>query len=93
MPDLTVPEVEAGDGDSQRAVHHEAQAWFRVDGEMARLPTQYYDRSKLLAGDRIEGPAIINQYDTTTVPPPGFTAEIDRFGNIVMAVGAAGAAR
>jgi 5-oxoprolinase (ATP-hydrolysing)/N-methylhydantoinase A len=93
MPDLTVPEVEAGDGDSQRAVHHEAQAWFRVDGEMARLPTQYYDRSKLLAGDRIEGPAIINQYDTTTVLPPGFTAEIDRFGNIVMAVGAAGAAR
>jgi N-methylhydantoinase A/oxoprolinase/acetone carboxylase beta subunit len=93
MPDLTVPEVEAGDGDSQRAVHHEAQAWFRVDGEMVRLPTQYYDRSKLLSGDRIEGPAIINQYDTTTVLPPGFTAEIDRFGNIVMAVGAAGAAR
>ncbi len=93
MPDLTVPEVQTGDGDSQRAVHHEAEAWFRVDGNMVRLPTRYYDRSKLLAGDRIEGPGIINQYDTTTVLPPGFTAEIDRFGNIVMAVGAADAAR
>ena len=93
MPELTVPEVETGDGDAQRAVHHEAEAWFRVDGKMVRMPTQYYDRSKLLAGDRIDGPAIINQYDTTTVLPPGFTAEIDRFGNIVMAVGAAGAAR
>jgi hypothetical protein len=27
---------------------------------------------------------VINQYDTTTVVPPGLTAEIDRFGNIVI---------
>ncbi len=87
MPELTVPEVEKGDGDASAALHHEAEAWFRVDGDLVRLPTRYYDRSKLKAGDRIEGPGIINQYDTTTVLPPGFTAEIDKFGNIVMAVG------
>ena len=96
MPELRVPEVDKGDGDAQRAVHHESESWFRVDGELVRLPTRYYDRSKLRAGDRIEGPGIINQYDTTTVLPPGFSAEIDRFGNIVMAVSAGatvGAAR
>ncbi len=92
MPELTVPEADKGDGDAQRAVHHEAEAWFRVSGELVRLPTSYYDRSNLRAGDRIEGPGIINQYDTTTVLPPGFSAEIDRFGNIVMAVGTGGSA-
>ena len=38
----------------------------------------------LRAGDRIEGPAIVEQYDTTTVIPPGLEAEIDRHGNIVI---------
>ena len=32
----------------------------------------FYERDKLQAGDRIEGPAIIEQYDTTTIVPPGF---------------------
>ena len=50
----------------------------------ARSPTQFYAREALKAGNRIEGPAVINQYDSTTVVPPGLTAEIDRFGNIVI---------
>ena len=37
-------------------------------------------------GQRLEGPAIITQYDSTTVVPPGFTAEVDRFGNIVIRI-------
>ena len=36
------------------------------------------------AGDRLAGPAIVEQYDTTTVIPPGLDAEIDRHGNIVV---------
>ena len=47
---------------------------------------------QLSRGNRIEGPAVINQYDSTTVVPPGFTAEIDRFGNIVIRVDAAAGA-
>ena len=38
------------------------------------------------AGNRLEGPAIVNQYDSTTVIPPGLTAHVDRFGNIVIAI-------
>ncbi len=52
----------------------------------ARSPTRFFAREALKAGNRIEGPAVINQYDSTTVVPPGFTAEIDRFGNIVIRV-------
>ena len=48
------------------------------------MPTRYYDRAALKAGNRLEGPAIVNQYDSTTVIPPGLTARVDRFGNIVI---------
>jgi hypothetical protein len=35
----------------------------------------------------------VNQYDTTTVVPPGVEAHVDRFGNIVIEVGASAEAR
>ncbi len=57
----------------------------------SRRSTPFFDRERLRAGDRIEGPAIIEQYDSTTVVPPGLVAQIDRYGNIVVdcTVGAA----
>ena len=48
--------------------------------------TRFYDRADLKAGNRLDGPAIVNQYDSTTVIPPGLTALVDRFGNIVIAI-------
>jgi hypothetical protein len=73
------------------ALLHEGTAWFRVGGELRELPTRYYDRTALLAGNRLEGPAIVHQYDSTTVVPPGLKASIDGYGNIVIETG--GAAR
>ena len=46
--------------------------------------TPHYDRNKLGVGARIDGPAIIRQYDTTTVLLPGHYAEIDPHGNILI---------
>ena len=43
-----------------------------------------YDREALTAGNRLSGPAIVNQYDTTTVIPPGVDGTVDRYGNIVI---------
>ena len=51
------------------------------------MTTRFYDRAALKAGNRLEGPAIVNQYDSTTVIPPGRPAHVDRFGNIVIATG------
>ena len=53
------------------------------------VPTRFYDRAALKAGTELEGPAIVNQYDSTTVIPPGLTARIDRCGNIVIGTGVA----
>lgn len=43
-----------------------------------------YDRALLPVGEPIVGPAIIEQDDTTTVVPPGVTAQTDRHGNLLM---------
>lgn len=43
-----------------------------------------YDRAALLAGQRVEGPAVIQQDDCTTCLLGGFTAEIDAYGNILI---------
>jgi N-methylhydantoinase A/oxoprolinase/acetone carboxylase beta subunit len=53
---------------------------------LRELGTKFYDRTRLMAGNRVDGPAVINQYDTTTVIPPGLAAVIDRFGNIVIRI-------
>jgi len=84
MPPLVVPEIERADEVPAGALRQERPAWFEVDGELRELPTRFYVREALRAGNRIEGPAIINQYDSTTVVPPGLVSEIDRFGNIVI---------
>ena len=39
-------------------------------------------RSLISPGDVVDGPARIDQDDTTTLVPPGWSAEADRFGNI-----------
>ena len=87
------PEVEAGDEDADEALRHEGDAWFLVEGSLEQLPTRYYDREALRAGNRLTGPAIVNQYDSTTVIPPGIEAHVDRFGSIVIEVGASVEAR
>jgi N-methylhydantoinase A/oxoprolinase/acetone carboxylase beta subunit len=84
MPQLDTPEVEHGPESAEAALRYEREAWFRVRGELVRTPTRYYDRSSLQAGNRLEGPAIVNQYDSTTVIPPGVSAHVDRLGNIVI---------
>lgn len=48
------------------------------------LDTPVYDRAGLPAGARLTGPAIVNQLDSTTVVPPGWTAEVDEWLNLRM---------
>ena len=51
-----------------------------------RTDTPVYERSELPAGASFEGPAVIDQLDTTTLVPPGVKAEVDEYLNIVMEV-------
>jgi N-methylhydantoinase A len=43
-----------------------------------------YDRYRLPAGGVVEGPAIIEEFDSTTVIHPGYRAVVDKFGNLLV---------
>ncbi len=42
-----------------------------------------YQRAALSQGQELEGPAIIEQYDTTIYIPAGFRATVDEWFNLV----------
>lgn len=42
-----------------------------------------YQRANLVPGDSFEGPAVVEQYDTTIYIPEGFRASIDRWYNLL----------
>jgi N-methylhydantoinase A len=56
----------------ERTVH----AW----GDDLRVPV--YERGTLAAAQQVTGPAIIEERETTTVIPPGWTAAVDKIGCI-----------
>jgi len=48
------------------------------------VDTPIYERFELKAGQILEGPAIVEQLDTTTVIYPGQRAEVDKWGNLTI---------
>ena len=46
--------------------------------------TRIVDREKLFCGNRIEGPAVVVEYSSTTVLPPGVEASVDEYLNLVI---------
>lgn len=76
----TFPLAPSGDEDAGAALFGEKPVWF------AQLPTpaRLYDREKLRPGNKLAGPAIIFQYDTTTVIPPGWDVAVDAHLNLIL---------
>jgi len=59
-------------------VGHDA-VWFRADGP---TPTPRYARADLAAGATLPGPALVAQYDATTLITPGWVGRVDELGNL-----------
>jgi N-methylhydantoinase A len=55
--------------------------WFATTGF---VDTPIYQRDALSRIDRLLGPAIIEQMDTTTVVPPGWIVTIDAMANLLL---------
>ena len=49
-------------------------------------PTPTYARAALAAGNRIKGPALIEEHASTTVLLPGDRLEVDPYGNLTIKV-------
>jgi N-methylhydantoinase A len=43
-----------------------------------------YDRYALTAGARLVGPAVVEEFDSTTVVHPGYAAQVDEYGNLLI---------
>ena len=58
------------------------EVWFEGKAFMAMV----FERDNLAAGAMFVGPAIVEQFDSTTVIPPATTAEVDTYMNIIIRV-------
>jgi N-methylhydantoinase A/oxoprolinase/acetone carboxylase beta subunit len=92
MPALETAPIESGGPDTDpEALLGVREVWFRSGGRVEPLATSHYERDRLRAGNVLAGPAVIHQFDTTTVLPPDMTATVDGFGNLVIDCSGGGA--
>ena len=68
------------ESDASAALIEEAEVVFRE----GVLTTGLYQRERLMPGNRIDGPALLLQLDTTIVVPPGWGGVVDPFGNLIL---------
>jgi N-methylhydantoinase A len=78
--DLPASRLAAGDGDAAGAKLRDHEVW--IDGQMR--PAIIYDRARLRAGDRIPGPAIVTEMDSTTLIEHDCVGLVDHVGNILI---------
>jgi N-methylhydantoinase A len=80
-PSITLKELDTDRGDVKNALKGTRQAYFADAGGYVETPR--YDRSKLSAGATFDGPAIVEDIDSTAVIGPNTTVEIDRYANLI----------
>jgi N-methylhydantoinase A len=81
VPPVAMPKFERAGGtlaDARRELRHA-----RFDGEDLDCPV--YQRERLDVGLEFAGPAILDQFDCTTVICPGQTARVDEWKNLIVA--------
>jgi N-methylhydantoinase A len=61
------------------------RAYFAELGKAVATPE--YARDELKSGNRIRGPALVEEHASTTVVLPGDELRVDEYGNLVMKVG------
>jgi N-methylhydantoinase A/oxoprolinase/acetone carboxylase beta subunit len=87
-PRLTLAKAATAGGRDPRK--GERSAYFPERGGFVDTPL--YDRYALTAGATITGPAIVEERESTTVLPPGATAVVDAYANLIVTLAPAGTA-
>jgi N-methylhydantoinase A len=70
------------DGDGHQALITHRPVFF--DGRAYDTPV--YDRQLLVPGDSFSGPAIITEYSSATILPPGDRLRVDALDNLIIEV-------
>ena len=80
VPKAGIPARPLQGPDAAAARQGEREVW--LSGAPRTVPV--YSRERLRPGNRLEGPAIVEQMDSTTVILPGWTARVDAYANLVL---------
>lgn len=86
-PEVRLPEHRPGTKTVDEARKPDRRVYFpefRDD-----VPCPIYDRARLPVGAHLAGPAVVEEAESTTVLPPGVTATIDRWANLLVGFHAA----
>ena len=78
--DVAPPVIEKGDADPSGAKTRDHQLY--MDSKMQ--DAAIYDRALLKAGNRVAGPAIVTEMDSTTLVHSGCEALVDAHGNLII---------
>ena len=82
VPRLALPELRRTDGNTARAIKGQRRLYDTTQQKFDKV--NVWDREKLVAGDRFEGPAVIEQFDSTTVALAGQMVTVDSTGTLVI---------
>jgi N-methylhydantoinase A len=75
-----VNKIGTGTEDASAAIIETRDAY--MNSAYIKMPI--YDGNKLLAGNAVRGPAVIEQMTATSVIPPGNVCRIDEYGNFII---------
>ncbi|MGD1928903.1 MAG: hydantoinase/oxoprolinase family protein [Leptolyngbyaceae cyanobacterium] len=81
MPKLAGLPVPA-EGNVKAAWLKTAVTYFRVNGQLEKYSTNFFERDRLPSGGEIEGPAVIFQKDSTVLLPPHSHTTVEANGNL-----------
>ncbi len=68
----------------QRGIQGEDRCWITCDLDSTRKEALFVRRDSLRPGDRLAGPALIAEDQTTTLVSADFAAEVDALGNLLL---------
>jgi N-methylhydantoinase A len=68
--------------DAAAAIREHRDVW--IAEQEGSLPCPVYERDRLKPGNRLAGPAIVEQMDATTFVLPGMTARVDSYLNLIL---------
>ena len=81
IPRVSLKKIKRGTANATAALKGKRNAYFEESN--GYTPTRFYDGDKLVAGNVLEGPCIVEEKMTTIVIPPGFKMRVDACGNYV----------
>jgi len=79
---VDMPRLPGGLNSPEDSIASERQVFF--DEANGFTSTNIYDRDRLAPGSSIKGPAILEGMDSTVLINPGWTGQIDEYGNCIM---------